>query len=198
MVCESSYSQFVPFYPFKQENYWPDSFIQCNAHYNGKTTSDSKRILDNSQNQRAHGHKCMGHPRGHALNLSQIKKRNSIHTYSHGKTKCGFQSPNDQDIIAHYALISEDARLKMQELNENTKGKDRKLTAKVTISAETLKSNGTLSSLPKMVKYKNGKQISQPEDFDSVVMILRHHRNQQNNPDAPVFVQTLYPKAQSA
>lgn len=149
------------------------------ARYSGTSPSDARIILDSSQDQMSHGHPPPGHPRGHAEHPSGF----SIVEYSQHSDKTGFQSRADQDYVTHLALSTRIAQDAMTELNRG------KTTIAVRIPSDTLRNS---RNLPQVVKYQNG-LLKGRGNMIAVVLVLRHHVGQSNNPDADVFVHTCYP-----
>lgn len=149
------------------------------ARYSGTSPSDAKIILDSSQDQRSHGHPPLGHPRGHAECPSGF----SIVEYSQYSDKTGFQSRADQDYVTHLALSTRIAQDAMTELNRG------KTTIAVRIPSDVLRNS---RNLPPVVRYQNG-VLTARGNMIAIVLVLRHHVDQFNNPDADVFVHTCYP-----
>ncbi|XP_067212779.1 uncharacterized protein [Linepithema humile] len=91
------------------------------ARYTGTSHYDAERILDNSQGQRAHGMHGVGHPRGHASYPLQTRYAiDSVEAYSINSEKTGFLSRYDQNICAHWILITHTAQIAMNQLNRET------------------------------------------------------------------------------
>ncbi|KAL6424430.1 hypothetical protein ACFW04_009893 [Cataglyphis niger] len=151
------------------------------ARYCGTSPLHAKIILDNSQDQISHGFLNPGHPRGHAYHPYGF----SIVNYSLNSVKTGFPSRKDQDYITHLALKTTEATNAMKYLNE----KDNHLSITITLTPDQLNSP---RNLPSVVKYKNG-QLETTGDMKDVVLVLRHHKNQNENQYADVFVQTCFP-----
>jgi len=149
------------------------------ARYYGTSPSDARIILDRSEDQSSHGHPPRGHSRGHAEHPSCF----SIVDYSQNSEKTGFQSRADQDYVTHLALSTRMAQDAMNELNRG------KTTVAVRIPSDVLRNS---RNLPQVVRYQNGILIARG-NMIAVVLVLRHHIGEFNNPDADVFVQTCYP-----
>lgn len=150
------------------------------ARYCGTSPLHAKIILDNSQDQISHGSTYPGHPRGHAYHPFGF----SIVNYSLNSEKTGFLSREDQDYVTHLALKTKQAQRAMDYLN----GGNNSITT--TITPDQLRN---AQNLPRVVKYYNGVQTAEGV-MRNVVLVLRHHKGQYNNPDADVFVQTCYPR----
>lgn len=151
------------------------------ARYCGTSPSDARIILDRSENESSHGHKRSprGHSRGHAAHPSGF----SIVDFSQNSNKTGFQSRADQDYVTHLALSTKMAQDAMRELNRGS------TTIAVRIPSDVLRNS---RNLPQVVRYINGILVARG-NMIAVLLVLRHHIGQFNNPDADVFVQTCYP-----
>jgi hypothetical protein len=161
------------------------------AHYSGQSPRDAARILNNSQNAECYGYSTLGHPRGHASNLYATGPYDSVENYAKhcNKEKTGFLSRTDQDLIAHLALSSQQATNAMQQLNRPI--------PMVTehIMTEILK-NGVKQftrALPKAKLFDAHGDPAEEEEILKVVLVMRHHKDQEYNPEADVFVHTFYP-----
>ncbi|XP_070172086.1 uncharacterized protein [Polyergus mexicanus] len=150
------------------------------ARYCGTSPKHARIILDNSQDHKCHGFSNPGHPRGHAYHPSGF----SIVHYSLNSVKTGFPTRADQDYVTHLALRTEQAQNAMTVLN---KGRD---TITIHVTPNELGNSG---NLPRVIKYTNGIEET-TGDMRDVVLVLRHHEGQFENPDADVFVQTCYPR----
>lgn len=154
------------------------------ARYCGTSPSHARVILDNSQNQRCHEFikftSTLGHPRGHASHPSG----DNVENYSRQNMKTGFLSRADQDYITHLALTTKKAQDAMNKLNAG------KISLTVTVDVKELRN--LRNNLPKAREYLKGEPMIEG-DIKTVVMVLRHHEGQFENPDADVFVQTCYP-----
>ncbi|XP_076642331.1 uncharacterized protein LOC143353135 [Halictus rubicundus] len=159
------------------------------ARYNGKSPRAAEIILDQSQNVYCHECSQKGHPRGHASDKYATGPSDSVENYSRTtrSMKSGFLNRADQNNVAHYALSHRDAQHAMESLN---RGKTNEV---VMLPARDLQIAGC--SMPKMKEWCDGKECSDLLDIVHVQLVLRHHQNKYDDPDADVFVHTLYPKS---
>ncbi|XP_076163928.1 uncharacterized protein LOC143144932 [Ptiloglossa arizonensis] len=159
------------------------------ARYNGTSPRAARIILDNSQN--VFCHKCLytGHPRGHASDKNATGKQDSVENYSRTtkQMKSGFLSRKDQDTVAHFALSHKKAQNAMRYLNSSSTNEA------VTLSASELELQGC--HLPKMKEWYRGEEFTNNLDISQVVLVLRHHKDKNNDPNADVFVHTFYPRS---
>jgi len=162
------------------------------ARYSGQSPRDAARILNNSQNAKCYGYSALGHPRGHASNLYATGPYDSVENYAKhcNKEKTGFLSRTDQDLVAHLALTSQQATNAMQQLNRPI--------PMVTehIVTEILKKGVKqfTRTLPKAKLFDaHGDPAEEEEEILKVVLVMRHHEDQEYNPEADVFVHTFYP-----
>lgn len=153
------------------------------ARYHGTSPSHARVILDGSQNQRCHAFPHLGHPRGHASHPSGY---DNVENYSIGSNKTGFLSRVDQDYVTHLALRTKKAQNAMADLNRG------RTTIEITVCPEEMMN--LRNNLPKAREYHNQVPITEERDIRDVVLVLRHHDCQFNNPDADVFVQTCFPR----
>ncbi|XP_078050752.1 uncharacterized protein LOC144477137 [Augochlora pura] len=156
------------------------------ARYHGKSPTAAGIILDQSQNTYCHYCNQKGHPRGHASDKTASGPLDSVENYSHTGRKSGFLSRSDQNQVAHYALIHTDAKKAMDDLNNRTNSQS------VSISARDLQMLGC--ELPKMKEWMDGREITGLLNINSVLIVLRHHQDKFDDPNADVFVHTFYPR----
>ncbi|XP_076278916.1 uncharacterized protein LOC143208386 [Lasioglossum baleicum] len=159
------------------------------ARYKGWSPRAAQIILDQSQNVYCHGCRQKGHPRGHASDKSATGPSDSVENYSR-KTKSrksGFLSRADQNKIAHYALRHRATRDAMSSLNRGRQSEA------VMLSSRDLLIAGC--RMPKMREWCKGKECSGLLDIVHVQLVLRHHEDKYYEPNADVFVHTLYPKS---
>ncbi|KAK2577472.1 hypothetical protein KPH14_003573 [Odynerus spinipes] len=156
------------------------------ARYTGTSPRDAARILDNSQNARCYNCRYSGHPRGHASYPSAGGTTDSVENYSHLGRKTGFLSREEQDEAAHIALTSQEAKNAMNNLNRGM------TSASVHLFPNTV--NNGQRTFPKGKEFFYGQAVSNERDVRELVLILRHHEDKYNDPDADVFVHTFYPK----
>lgn len=160
------------------------------ACYRGTSPADAKIILDNSQGKRSQGSSKLGHARGHASNPGENRATYSVENYSFFKNdyKTGFLSEDDQDRMAHVVLS-----LKMvQEMMENMKGVG-KLQRIDIFPMHIPEVRSGVMKLPKASEYKAREAIGGEKNIVYMVIVLGHHVNQHNNPNADVYVLTFYP-----
>lgn len=159
------------------------------ARYKGKSAIDAAQILDHSQNNLHHNGTVLAHPRGHASHPTATGCLDSVENYSEKGMKTAFLSRTDQDAVAHLALKSKQVQEAMAKLNS---GANRQVE---TIPVEILKAsnNSRQIQLPQAKEYYAGKPITEEKNIKSVVIVLGHHQNLKDDPDADVFVQTFYP-----
>ncbi|XP_015175415.1 PREDICTED: uncharacterized protein LOC107065870 [Polistes dominula] len=151
------------------------------ARYTGTTPEDAKVILDESDNKECFEYNVLGHPRKHAVGSSGFTNC----TESDQKFKSVFLSSDDQDLAAHIALSSPAAQEAMQKLNKGSK------TEVVHIMLKDV--NDPRLALQKGKFFNECKEVSNEKDIKKLVLVLRHHKGRETDPDAPVFVQTFYP-----
>uniref|UniRef100_A0A6V7JS27 Uncharacterized protein n=1 Tax=Bracon brevicornis TaxID=1563983 RepID=A0A6V7JS27_9HYME len=151
------------------------------ARYNGSSPSDAQKVIDDSQHGTCHPRHLQGHPRGHASHPSATGPTDSAENYSRGGWKTGFLSRSDQDHVGHMALCTNEAQRAMDALNRGSHNE-----------AIRLNPNQLPGSLPQGAEFRDGQQES-PRPIRQLVLVLRHHTGQANNPDYPVFVHTFYP-----
>lgn len=164
------------------------------ARYNGRSPIDAGRILDKSQNVVAHGYREVGHPRGHASDPNAVGSISSVENYakSSRSRKTGFLSRCDQNMVAHLALISEEAKGDMNYLNT---GDTNNVVSRITNNVLKQLADRYLYNLPQAQWYNaDGTPTKNPRDILRVTLILRHHAGQEKNAEADVFVQTFYPE----
>ncbi|XP_063983760.1 uncharacterized protein LOC135165897 [Diachasmimorpha longicaudata] len=152
------------------------------ASYQGTSSRSAQRVIDDSQQGRCHPNNLQGHPRGHASYPEARGPTESAENYSRGGWKTGFLSRNDQDVVGHMALQTSAAQNAMAALNRGTQSE-----------AVTLNASELPGSLPAAAEFTNG-NIQRPRPIKQLVLVLRHHAGQANNPSYPVFVHTFYPK----
>ncbi|XP_076278917.1 uncharacterized protein LOC143208387 [Lasioglossum baleicum] len=159
------------------------------ARYHGASPRAAQIILDQSQNVYCHGCRQKGHPRGHASDTSATGPSDSVENYSSstGSQKSGFLSRADQDIIADYALRHRAAQNAMDRLNSGNQNEA------VEINSRDLMIAGC--QVTQMKEWCNGSACSDLLKIVHVQLVLRHHQNKYNEPEADVFVHTLYPKS---
>ncbi|KZC05178.1 hypothetical protein WN55_08785 [Dufourea novaeangliae] len=113
-----------------------------------------------------------------------------IENYSSGGNKSGFLSQADMNYVTHNALLLEKAKEKMNELNTNailTKTDCRK---ELIVPVEELGITRTIYGQ----KWKKGRPIGQIKPVKSITIVLQHQDGKENDPDAPVHIQTLIPR----
>ncbi|XP_026827171.1 uncharacterized protein LOC113562316 [Ooceraea biroi] len=162
------------------------------ARYNGNSPRDAAIILDNSQNVLCENCRYLGHPRGHASHPHATGNLDSVENYarSTGKRRTGFLSRNDQNLVAHLALSTQQAQNAMEKLNTPEESVSEE------ISTEILKAavKPYRAALPKAKLYDcDGISRQEKKDFLTVILVMRHHQNKMCMPDADVFVVTFYP-----
>ena len=158
------------------------SLLIGGARYNGSGPNDAKRVIEKSQNGPCSMNGSHGHPRGHASHPQASGTTESVENYSTTGFKSAFLSRNDQDAVAHMALRTSDAQRAMETLNAGN------ATYAVHLSP------GQLSGpLPQGIAFNQGHQTIGPSPIRKLVLVLRHHAGQQNNPDADVHLFTFYP-----
>ncbi|CAL7951622.1 unnamed protein product [Xylocopa violacea] len=165
------------------------SLMISGARYIGTSPRDAAIILDNSQDVLCHGCRERGHPRGHASDRNARRTTNSVENYSRSSNsrKSGFLSRHDQDNVAHIALKHTTAKDAMRRLNNGATSEA------VTLSRRDLETNNY--EIPKMKEYYNGQEFSGELDINRVTLVLRHHQNKYRDPEADVFVHTIYPRS---
>ncbi|XP_034186535.1 uncharacterized protein LOC117607218 [Osmia lignaria lignaria] len=156
------------------------------ARYNGTSPRAAGIILDDSQNVLCDGCREVGHPRGHASDKDATGPIDSVENYSRttGSRKSGFLSRNDQNLVAHYALCHESAQQAMNSLNNG------EFSLAITLLGKELP-----TALPKMKEFVNGEAFTGELSIIRVTVVLRHHQGKRNDPDANVFVHTIYPRS---
>ncbi|XP_016771026.2 uncharacterized protein LOC107965359 [Apis mellifera] len=159
------------------------------ARYIGTSPKAAGIILDKSQNVFSHTCKAYGHPRGHASDTAATGPCDSVENYSRTtkSMKSGFLNKSDQNNVAHLALSHEVAQQAMRELNNGA------TSMTVTLSRRDLQKNHR--ALPKMREYYNGEPYSKELDIIQVTLVLRHHQDKYNDPNADVFVHTCFPRS---
>lgn len=156
------------------------------ARYNGTSPKAAGTLLDESQNVLCDGCREVGHPRGHASDKDATGPIDSVENYSRttGSRKSGFLSKNDQNLVAHYALSHEHAQQAMNSLNNG------EFSLAITLLGKELS-----IALPKMKEFINGEAFTGELSIIRVTLVLRHHLGKRNDPNANVFVHTIYPRS---
>ncbi|XP_076754405.1 uncharacterized protein LOC143425470 [Xylocopa sonorina] len=159
------------------------------ARYVGTSPRDAAIILNNSQDVLCYNCRERGHPRGHASDKNAQGRTDSVENYSRSTNsrKSGFLSRYDQDKVAHIALKHDMAQDAMRRLNNGATSEA------LTLSRRDLKTNSY--KIPKMKEYYNGQELSGELDINRVTLVLRHHQDKYRDPEADVFVHTIYPRS---
>lgn len=156
------------------------------ARYIGTSAADASKILDDSQNRYSHGSNSKGHPRGHASAPYASGRLDSAESYSENGRKSAFLNRDDQDRAAHVALSSPEAQAAMTRLNQDS------LVEPVHLNLENL---GTSTErVNRGIEFVYGHPVGYERSIRELVLVLRHHENKYDDPNAPVFVLTFYPK----
>ncbi|KAJ8680512.1 hypothetical protein QAD02_016299 [Eretmocerus hayati] len=163
-------------------NYYANRMLG-GARYAGGSAQDAGRILDESQRGQAHPDGRSGHPRGHASHPSANGGDDSVEGYSQGGWKTAFLSRADQNLVAHYALVTSNARDLMERLNSG----DSKVDSKIG------RNQLDYDPLPQAREYRNGNPDGPPTEMRTVVLVGKHFLNRHSDPYADVFVLTFYP-----
>jgi len=186
---------------------WIDKIFQSEgnlmiggARYIGTWYGDAGKILDQSQDQMCHEspisrvgvpavypfHPGKGHPRGHASHPSGAFR---IEEYSRKRYKTGFLSRADQDYVTHLALKTPIAQEAINRLNNS------RLDETIKIPADELRMLlQECCDLPKVKSWWDGREEASSEaDITTVLLVLRHHKDEVLTRDADVFVQTCFP-----
>lgn len=157
------------------------------ARYIGTSAADASKNLDDSQNKYCHGGGLSkGHPRGHASAPYAFGRLDSAENYSENGWKSAFLNRDDQDRAAHVALSSPEAQAAMTRLNQGS------VSEQINLNLENL--GTSTEGFNRGIEFMNGRRISYERSIRQLVLVLRHHENKYNDPTAPVFVQTFYPK----
>ena len=131
--------------------------------YDGRDEFDAADLIDRLQNRAAVGSYVPGHARGHArapLDRHFFpQKHNCVEMFSGDCMKSAFMCRPDQDWATHVALRTEKARVAMEKLDKGSLSEQ----VKVDISFLDLG----------MVKFNQGRQISNPVLAKYVVLVLR-------------------------
>ncbi|XP_076392517.1 uncharacterized protein LOC143265258 [Megachile rotundata] len=156
------------------------------ARYNGTSPRAAGIILDRSQNALCDGCRVTGHPRGHASDKDATGPADSVENYSRtsGSMKSGFLSKDDQNKVAHFALSHERSIRAMENLNRGGQSE-----------AVTLNRRELNIDLPKMKEFVNGEPYTGEMDIIQVTLVMRHHLGKRDDPNADVFVHTIYPRS---
>ncbi|XP_014204379.1 uncharacterized protein LOC106636496 [Copidosoma floridanum] len=161
-----------------------DNLMLGGARYAGRSPRDAGYILDASQNGQCHPEGRSGHPRGHTSNGGGGGGgSDSVEAYSYGRWRSGFLSRGDQDLVAHYALITDSAQRLMNSLN---RGENK-------VAENIGRSQLDYDPLPMAQIWDRGQKQGSPGQFNYVTLVGKHFLNRQNDANADVFVLTFYP-----
>lgn len=159
------------------------SLLVGGAAYSGNRPQDAGRVIGNSQKGRCHPSGMHGHPRGHASHPEATGPTESVENYSMTGLKSAFLSREDQDAVGHLALETSQARAAMDNLNSGAQS----------IAIHVRPGELRPGPLPNAVEYYQGHRQGGERPIKELVLVLRHHQEQQRNPSADVFVHTFYP-----
>ncbi|XP_012142533.2 uncharacterized protein LOC105662686 [Megachile rotundata] len=157
----------------------------ASAKYSGVSANSAGAVLDHSQNAMCDSCNAPGHPRGHASDPTQQGPLDSVENYSRTtkSRKSGFLNRYDQNVVAHFILRSQRSQRAMAILNRGESS------ASLTFSVGELQIN-----FPMMKEWNMGLPYTDEMPTNHVVIVLRHHQGKRGDPNAEVFVQTIYPK----
>ncbi|XP_035727348.1 uncharacterized protein LOC118443866 [Vespa mandarinia] len=156
------------------------------ARYIGISAADASKILDDSQNKNCHGSFTKGHPRGHASAPYASGRLDSVESYSKNGWKSAFLNRDDQDKAAHVALSSPKAQIAMEKLNKGS------FSEQVYLNLDDL--GTSTEEFNKGIEFVDGYPATSEKYIRQLVLVIRHHEDKYNDPNAPVFVHTFYPK----
>ncbi|XP_011500625.1 PREDICTED: uncharacterized protein LOC105364410 [Ceratosolen solmsi marchali] len=157
------------------------SAMRGGACYRGSNPSHAKMVLDDSQVGRCHPEGYHGHPRMHAYDESD--NHANVQSYSYSRWRSGFLSRNDQNLVCHYALITNTARYLMDALNNGSNKEVRHIGH----------SEIDYDPLPQAQIWDRGNKERDPGNLRSVCIVGKHFLDQQNNFNNNIFILTFYP-----